>query len=159
MATKKVYKKLPKLDKLIVKHSIASESDDRVWFYEELEAEILDFAKYIVKKAKNLKGDPGAVARLSRVGKSINNLKISSSFRGKSLSRTTARAGKVVIAQTILIKNIKVSNMPISAWYFSAEKDQVDTPIARVSAVKTTAAPVFANVCSNASVISIPSLR
>ena len=76
----KTYKKLPKLDKLIVKHTVASDSDDRVWFYEELEAEILDFAKYVVKKAKKLKGDPGAVARLSRVGKSINNLKITSSI-------------------------------------------------------------------------------
>ncbi len=80
MATKKVYKKLPKLDKPQVRHSIASESDDRVWFYEELEGEILDFAKYIVNKANKLKGDPGAVARLSRIGKSINNLKISSSI-------------------------------------------------------------------------------
>ena len=76
----KVYKKLPKLDKAEVRHSIASESDDRVWFYEELEGEILDFAKYVVKKAKTLKGDSGAVARLSRIGKSINNLKMSSSI-------------------------------------------------------------------------------
>ena len=36
--------------------------------------------KYCVQKAKVLKGDPKAKAHLVRVGKSIDNLKISSSL-------------------------------------------------------------------------------
>ena len=36
--------------------------------------------KYCVQKAKVLKGDPRAKAHLVRVGKSIDNLKISSSL-------------------------------------------------------------------------------
>ena len=47
----------------------------------------------------------------------------------------------------MLIKNINVNNDPISAWNFNAENDHVETPIARVIAVKTTAAPVLAKVC------------
>ena len=68
------------LDKPKVKHSKASEDDVRIWWYEELEAEILDFAKYCVKKSDILKGDKVATAMRSRGGKSINNLKISSSL-------------------------------------------------------------------------------
>ena len=64
------------------------------------------------------------------------------------MSSITANAGKVVIAHIILTKNINVSNDPISAWNFNAEKDQVDTPTASVIAVNTTAAPVLAKVCS-----------
>jgi hypothetical protein len=80
MTVKKVYKKLIKLDPPKVRHSVASDTNDRIWWYEELEGEILDFAKYCSKKAKVLKGDEGAIARLSRVGKSINNLKMVSAM-------------------------------------------------------------------------------
>ncbi len=73
-------KKLPELDKIKALHSVASETDTRVWWYEELEAEILAMMKYCVQKAKVLKGDPKAKAHLVRVGKSIDNLKISSSL-------------------------------------------------------------------------------
>jgi len=69
-----------KLDKAIARHSKASEDDDRIWWYEELEAEILEFAKYCMKKSDNLKGDQVATAMLSRVGKSINSLKMSSAL-------------------------------------------------------------------------------
>ena len=77
---KKKKKKLPELDKLKPLHSVASETDPKVWWYEELEAEILAMMKYCVQKAKDLKGDPKAKAHLVRVGKSIDNLKISSSL-------------------------------------------------------------------------------
>ena len=66
MTVKKVYKKLIKLDPPKVRHSVASDTNDRIWWYEELEGEILDFAKYCSKKAKVLKGDEGAIARLCR---------------------------------------------------------------------------------------------
>ena len=69
-----------KLDKAKVKHSVASKDDVRVWWLEELEGELLEFARYCVKKSGNLKGDDVATALFSRVGKSINNLKISSSL-------------------------------------------------------------------------------
>lgn len=69
-----------KLDKAKTKHSLASKDDVRVWWLEELEGELLAFAKYCVKKSNNLKGDDVATALFARVGKSINNLKISSSL-------------------------------------------------------------------------------
>ena len=47
-----------------------------------------------------------------------------------------------------------LSKIPYLLEILSAENDHVETPIARVMAVNTTAAPVFAKVCSNASVIS-----
>tara|TARA_X000000950_G_scaffold16656_1_gene18112 strand:+ start:4920 stop:5201 length:282 start_codon:yes stop_codon:yes gene_type:complete len=69
-----------KLDKAKVKHSVASKDDVRIWWLEELEGELLEFARYCVRKADNLKGDDVATALFARVGKSINNLKISSSL-------------------------------------------------------------------------------
>ena len=64
-----------KLDPPKVKHSLASESDDRVWFYEELEGEVLDFAHYM-KKHYKIKYNETAMAHLKRIGKSIHNLKV-----------------------------------------------------------------------------------
>ena len=69
-----------KLDKPYIKHSKASEGDDRVWFYEELEGEILEFARYCIRKSNVLKGDPLAQAHLKRIGKSIHNMKVCSSL-------------------------------------------------------------------------------
>jgi|TARA_B110000444_G_C18803122_1_gene578492 hypothetical protein len=69
-----------KLDKAKTKHSLASKDDVRIWWLEELEGELLAFAKYCVRKSNNLKGDETAIELFSRVGKSINDLKISSSL-------------------------------------------------------------------------------
>lgn len=69
-----------KLDKPKVVHSVASESDDRVWWYEELEGEILAFAQYCAKKSKTLKGDKRASAMLQRVGRTLNTLKQTSAM-------------------------------------------------------------------------------
>ena len=44
--TAKTKKKI-KLDPAYVKHSVASEVDMKVWWLEELEGEILEFAKYV----------------------------------------------------------------------------------------------------------------
>ena len=64
-----------KLDPPKVKHSRASDDNDRIWFYEELEGEILDFAKYM-KKHYDIKYTDTAMAHLKRIGASINNLKM-----------------------------------------------------------------------------------
>jgi hypothetical protein len=69
-----------KLDPAYVKHSKASEGDDRVWFYEELEGEILEFARYCIRKSNVLKGDPLTRAHLKRIGQSIHNMKVCSSL-------------------------------------------------------------------------------
>lgn len=68
-----------KLDRPKVKHSVASKDNDRIWFYEELEGEILDFAFYM-KKHYNIKYNDTARAHLKRIGKSINNMKVVSSL-------------------------------------------------------------------------------
>jgi len=68
-----------KLDKPYVKHSIASESDDRVWFLEELEGEVLEFAKYM-KDHYKIKYNDTARAHLKRIGKSTQNLRVTSSL-------------------------------------------------------------------------------
>ena len=70
------YVKLPKLDPAEVRHSVASETDERIYQLEKVEGEILELARYCVRKAKVLKGDPIAVAHLSRIGKTIRNLKM-----------------------------------------------------------------------------------
>ena len=64
-----------KLDPPKVKHSRASDDNDRIWFYEELEGEILDFAKYM-KKHYDIKYNDTSMAHLKRIGASINNLKM-----------------------------------------------------------------------------------
>ena len=74
----KMAKKI-KLDPAHVKHSIASESDPRVWHLEELEGEILDFAKYL-KDHYNIKYNDTARAHLERIGKSTRNMRITSSL-------------------------------------------------------------------------------
>ena len=48
-----------KLDKAKVKHSVASKDDVRIWWLEELEGELLEFARYCVRKADNLKALAG----------------------------------------------------------------------------------------------------
>ena len=63
--THRVYKKLPKLDPAEVRHSVASETDERIYQLEKIEGEVLELARYCV-----------AVAHLSRIGKTINNLKM-----------------------------------------------------------------------------------
>ena len=68
-----------KLDPPKVKHSLASKSDDRVWFYEELEGEVLDFAHYM-KKHYKIKYNETAMAHVKRIGKSIHNLKVVSAL-------------------------------------------------------------------------------
>jgi len=69
-----------KLDKPYIKHSKASEDDTKVWFYEELEGEVLEFAKYCIRKSNVLKGDPIARAHLRRIGQSIHDMKVCSSL-------------------------------------------------------------------------------
>ena len=64
-----------KLDPPRVKHSRASDENDRIWFYEELEGEILDFARY-VKRHYDIKYNETSMAHLKRIGSSINNLKM-----------------------------------------------------------------------------------
>ena len=68
-----------KLDKAYVKHSKASEIDTRVWFLEELEGEILEFAKYM-KNHYKIKYNDTARAHLKRIGKSTQDLRITSSL-------------------------------------------------------------------------------
>lgn len=68
-----------KLDRPKVKHSRASKENDRVWFYEELEGEILDFAEYM-KKHYDIKYNDTAREHLKRIGRSIHNLKVVSSL-------------------------------------------------------------------------------
>jgi hypothetical protein len=74
--THRVYKKLPKLDPAEVRHSVASETDERIYQLEKIEGEVLELARYCVRKSNALKGDPLAVAHLSRIGKSIQGLKM-----------------------------------------------------------------------------------
>ena len=64
-----------KLDPPKVKHSRASDDNDRIWFYEELEGEILDFARYL-KRHYDIKYNDTSMAHLKRIGSSINNLKM-----------------------------------------------------------------------------------
>ncbi len=55
---------------------------------------------------------------------------------------TTAMPGRAVKAMIMLVMNMKVSSVPMSAWNFSGENDQVDTPRAKFKAVKKTPLPV-----------------
>ena len=64
-----------KLDPPKVKHSVAGKDNDRIWFYEELEGEVLDFAFYM-KEHYNIKYNDTARAHLKRIGKSIHNMKV-----------------------------------------------------------------------------------
>jgi hypothetical protein len=73
-------KKEIKLDKAYVKHSKASKHDPKVWWYEELEGEVLEYAKYCTRKSNVLKGDPVHLAHLKRIGKTIHGLKMTSSM-------------------------------------------------------------------------------
>ena len=68
-----------KLDKAYVKHSKASDIDPRVWFLEELEGEILEFAMYM-KNHYKIKYNDTARAHLKRIGKSTQDLRITSSL-------------------------------------------------------------------------------
>ena len=68
-----------KLDKPYVKHSKASEIDSRLWFIEELEGEILEFAKYM-KGHYKIKYNDTARAHLKRIGNSTRDLRITSSL-------------------------------------------------------------------------------
>tara|TARA_Y100001970_G_C14086010_1_gene777344 strand:- start:691 stop:981 length:291 start_codon:yes stop_codon:yes gene_type:complete len=78
MQKKQNYKKI-KLDPPVVKHSVASEHDPKVWHLEELEGEILEFAKYI-KSHYGIKFNDTAMAHLHRIGKSTGNLRITSAL-------------------------------------------------------------------------------
>lgn len=64
-----------KLDKVKVPHSIAGKENDRIWFYEELEGEVLAFAEYM-KDHYKLKYNDTARAHLKRIGQSIHNMKV-----------------------------------------------------------------------------------
>ena len=81
MARKSVKKNYDhiKLDPPKVKHSIASEHDPKVWWMEELEGEVLEFAKY-VKEHYGIKYNDTAKAHLQRIGKTSNNLKMTSAM-------------------------------------------------------------------------------
>ena len=68
-----------KLDPPRVKHSKASEFDPKIWWMEELEGEILEFAKYI-KNHYNIKYNDTAMAHLTRIGKTSGNLRITSAL-------------------------------------------------------------------------------
>ena len=70
--------------------------------------------------------------------------------------KNAARAGRRITAPSILNKNIKVSNIPMSAWNWSADINQVLTPMASVNPVKKTALPVKFNVLRKASEILSP---
>ena len=67
-----------KLDKPFVKHSKASEHDDKLWFLEELEAEILAFAEYM-KDHYKIKYNDTARAHLAL---SLHGLLVRSLTRG-----------------------------------------------------------------------------
>lgn len=76
--TKKNYDHI-KLDPAEVKHSVASETDMKVWWLEELEGEILEFAKY-VKNHYGIKYNDTAKAHLQRIGRTSGNLRITSAM-------------------------------------------------------------------------------
>ena len=81
MARKSVKKNYDhiKLDPAEVKHSVASEVDMKVCWLEELEGEILEFAKY-VKKHYGIKYNDTAKAHLQRIGRTSGNLRITSAM-------------------------------------------------------------------------------
>ena len=72
-------KKPIKLDPAYVKHSVASEVDMKVWWLEELEGEILEFAKY-VKDHYGIKYNDTAKAHLKRIGKTSQTLRMTSAM-------------------------------------------------------------------------------
>ena len=76
--TAKTKKKI-KLDPAYVKHSVASEVDMKVWWLEELEGEILEFAKY-VKDHYGIKYNDTAKAHLQRIGKTSQTLRMTSAM-------------------------------------------------------------------------------
>ena len=76
--TAKTKKKI-KLDPAYVKHSVASEVDMKVWWLEELEGEILEFAKY-VKNHYGIKYNDTARAHLKRIGKSTERMRVTSAI-------------------------------------------------------------------------------
>tara|TARA_B100001094_G_scaffold160398_2_gene155139 strand:+ start:6752 stop:7039 length:288 start_codon:yes stop_codon:yes gene_type:complete len=68
-----------KLDPAYVKHSVASKLDMKVWWLEELEGEILEFAKY-VKNHYGIKYNDTAKAHLKRIGKTSQTLRMTSAM-------------------------------------------------------------------------------
>ena len=74
-----------KLDPIKVKHSVASEHDSKVWWMEELEGEILEFAKYI-KNHYGIKYNDTAKEHLKRIGRTSNTLKTTSAMMTGTLT-------------------------------------------------------------------------
>ena len=72
-------KKSIKLDSVKVKHSKASDYNPNIWWLEELEGEILEFAKY-VKDRYGIKYDDTAKAHLKRIGKTSQTLRMTSAM-------------------------------------------------------------------------------
>ena len=72
-------KKSIKLDSAKVKHSKASDYNPNIWWLEELEGEILEFAKY-VKDRYGIKYDDTAKAHLKRIGKTSQTLRMTSAI-------------------------------------------------------------------------------
>tara|TARA_B100001287_G_C22506746_1_gene446267 strand:- start:433 stop:696 length:264 start_codon:yes stop_codon:yes gene_type:complete len=72
-------KKSIKLDSAKVKHSKASDYNPNIWWLEELEGEILEFAKY-VKDRYGIKYDDTAKAHLKRIGKTSQTLRMTSAM-------------------------------------------------------------------------------
>ncbi|MNN84896.1 hypothetical protein D3C81_2021080 [compost metagenome] len=68
-------------------------------------------------------------------------------------------AGSRVMAISMLVMNMKVSSRPMSAWNFSAEKDQVATPTDKVMAVNTVATPTSRKASWKAPTMCMPSAR
>ena len=72
-------KKSIKLDPAKVKHSKASDYDPKIWWLEELDGEILEFAKY-VKNRYGIKYDDTAKAHLKRIGKTSQTMRMTSAM-------------------------------------------------------------------------------
>ena len=63
------------------------------------------------------------------------------------------------MANTMFIRNMNISRMPMSAWNWSAEKAHVPTPTESVRPVNTTALPTCVIVASIASANESPLRR
>ena len=73
--------------------------------------------------------------------------------------KNASKAGSRKTAPSMLTKNMNDSSTPMSAWNLSAEKTQLPTPIAIVTAVNAAAAPRSTSARYYASRNDCPSCR
>src|ERR1700735_5282054 len=78
---------------------------------------------------------------------------------GQTTRNSPIIAGNSTVAPIMFIRNITVSNNPMSAWNANGENTQVTTPRDNARPVKITAVPVSRKVCKYACSMVMPASK